>query len=93
MSDTKTYKVLRPIGFKGDRLEKDAIVEMTDEEAANIGPDVELVPAPTDDSEEKSSDDSEESKEDGASDEGSDEGSSDKDETEKDTSADESKAE
>lgn len=47
MSDTKKYKVLRPIGFKGDRVEKDAIVELTDEEAQNIGPDVELVDAHT----------------------------------------------
>ncbi len=47
MSDTKTYKVLRPIGFNGDRLEKDATVELTDEEAQNIGPDVELVGAQT----------------------------------------------
>ena len=57
MSDTKTYKVLRPIGFNGDRLEKDAMVELTDAEAANIGPDVELVDA-HDESEEKSEDSS-----------------------------------
>lgn len=61
MSDTKTYKVLRPIGHKGDRLEKDTIVELTDEEAQNIGPDVELVGAQTeqiDESGEKSTEDS-----------------------------------
>ncbi len=61
MSDTKTYKVLRPIGFKGDRLEKDVTVELTDEEAQNIGPDVELVGAQTeqiDESTEKSGEDS-----------------------------------
>jgi hypothetical protein len=42
MSDTKKYTVVRPIGFNGDRLEKGATVNLTDEEAANIGPDVEL---------------------------------------------------
>ncbi len=47
MSDTKTYKVLRPIGWNGDRLEKGATVNLTDEEAKNIGPDVELVGAQT----------------------------------------------
>lgn len=47
MSDTKTYRVLRPIGFKGDRVEKGATLELTDEEAQNIGPDVELVGAQT----------------------------------------------
>ena len=47
MSDTKKYTVLRPIGFNGDRLEKGATVNLTDEEAANIGPDVELAHAQT----------------------------------------------
>ncbi len=47
MSDTKKYTVLRPIGFNGDRLEKGATVNLTDEEAANIGPDVELARAQT----------------------------------------------
>jgi len=47
MSDTKKYTVLRPIGFNGDRLEKGAIVELTDEEAQNIGSDVELAHAQT----------------------------------------------
>ena len=31
------YKVLRPIAFKGDRIEKGSIVHMTPEEAENIG--------------------------------------------------------
>ena len=47
MSDTKKYTVIRPIGFNGDRLEKGATVNLTDEEAANIGPDVELAHAQT----------------------------------------------
>jgi hypothetical protein len=47
MSDTKKYTVVRPIGFNGDRLEKGATVNLTDEEAANIGPDVELAHAQT----------------------------------------------
>ncbi len=47
MSDTKKYTVIRPIGFNGDRLENGATVNLTDEEAANIGPDVELAHAQT----------------------------------------------
>lgn len=31
------YKVLKPISFKGDRIEKDSIIHMTPEEAKNIG--------------------------------------------------------
>ena len=31
------YKVLRPISFKGDRIETGSIVHMTPEEAENIG--------------------------------------------------------
>ena len=31
------YKVLKPISFKGDRIEKESIIHMTLEEAKNIG--------------------------------------------------------
>lgn len=31
------YKVLKPISFKGDRIEKGSVVHMTPEEAKNIG--------------------------------------------------------
>ena len=31
------YEVLKPISYKGDRIEKGSIVHMTPEEAENIG--------------------------------------------------------
>ena len=31
------YEVLKPISFKGDRIEKGSIIRMTPEEAENIG--------------------------------------------------------
>ena len=31
------YKVLKPISYKGDRIEKGSVVHMTSEEAENIG--------------------------------------------------------
>lgn len=37
MNDKKEFEVLRPIGFKGDRVERGTILALTDEEVANIG--------------------------------------------------------
>ena len=45
MSEEKIpYEVLKPISYKGDRIEKGSIVSMTAEEAENIGDEF-LVPA------------------------------------------------
>ena len=85
MSDTKKYTVIRPIGFNGDRLEKGATVNLTDEEAANIGPDVELAHAQTEQIEPP--------KEEGAGENASGEGSFEKDEQKPDAPADEKKEE
>ena len=93
MSDTKTYKVLRPIGFNGDRLEKDATVELTDEEAQNIGPDVELVGAQTEQIDESAEKSGDESTGEGESDSSEDEKTEETAEGQsKDSSADEKKA-
>jgi hypothetical protein len=80
MSDTKKYTVIRPIGFNGDRLEKGATVELTDEEALNIGPDVELAHAQTEQIEPQ--------KEEGASESTNAEGSFEKEEPKADVPAD-----
>ncbi|MES2213359.1 MAG: hypothetical protein V4473_00785 [Patescibacteria group bacterium] len=37
MSETLPYEVLKPIAFKGDRIEKGSIIHLTQEEAENIG--------------------------------------------------------
>lgn len=37
MNDKNEFEVLRPIGFKGDRVERGTILALTDEEVANIG--------------------------------------------------------
>lgn len=35
--ETKKYEILRPIAYKGDRVERGTVLELTDEEVANIG--------------------------------------------------------
>ena len=65
MSETLPYEVLKPIAYKGDRIEKGSVIHMTPEEAENIG-DEYLQPAeeadekdiPSEQSEEKESDES-----------------------------------
>lgn len=37
MNDKKEFEVLRPIGFKGERVERGTVLALTDEEVANIG--------------------------------------------------------
>lgn len=66
------YKVLKPISFKGDRIEKESVIHMTPEEAKNIGEEFlqlvektngEEIPAET--TEPKEPEESEEDSEDG----------------------------